>query len=56
MLDIAKLTQKERPKIIENDLNKNTKTIEAIQQDNLEFKENNFEARFEKIALSKKPT
>ncbi len=56
MLDIAKLTRKERPKKIENDLNKNTKTIEAIQQDNLEFKENNFEVTLEKIVLSKKTT
>ena len=42
LLDIQKLTQKERPKKIENDLfmnevNKNTKIIEAIQQERLDF-------------------
>jgi hypothetical protein len=61
MLDITKLTKKEMPEKIENDLLINEsingkEIIEAIQQDNLEFKENNFEATLEKIALSKKPT
>ncbi len=32
------------------------KIIKAIQQDSLEFKENNFEATLENIVLSKKPT
>jgi len=32
------------------------KVFQAIQSDNLEFKENNFEATIENIAISKKPT
>jgi len=61
MLDIQKLTKKERPRKVENDLftnevNKNIKIIEAIQQEGLDFDDNNFEATLEKIALSKKPT
>lgn len=39
-----------------DDIKTNVKIIEAIQQDGLEFKDNNFEATLENIALSKKPT
>ncbi len=49
------------PKKIENDLLINEsingkEIIEAMQQDNLEFKENNFEVTLENIAFLKKPT
>ncbi len=60
-LDFKVLIQKERPKRIENDLflnedKENSKIIEAIQEEHLDFKDNNFEATLENIALSKKTT
>ncbi len=60
-LDLKTLISIERPKKIEKDLFTSEtfdskKTIEVIQKDNLEFKENNFEATLETIAISKKPT